>query len=66
MAGKLGMRRGIPAGRTRNWKRQMKDKQLKPSLDKDKVVPQEKRKMTPLEKALWQRYGKKPDWMKEE
>lgn len=52
------------AKRRRDFKSLMKDKQLRRSLDKDKVVPEEKRQLTDKEKMLLERYGQKPDWMK--
>jgi len=52
-----------PAGRTNAWKKNMRDKQIKPRREdeKDSVNPQEKKSPTTLEKArkrmLFQRYG---------
>lgn len=51
-----------PAKRTQKWKREMRDKQIKPRREdeKESVNPVEKRVMTPYEKALFVRYGIKP------
>jgi len=59
------LKRGRYAGRTKNWKEQMRDKQIKPRREdeKESVKPTEKRVMTELEKVYFVRYGKKPDWM---
>ena len=55
-----------PARRKPGFKEKMKDKQMKPSLDKDKTVPEEKKlekivdfveNPTARQKMLFQRYG---------
>lgn len=48
----------------KGFKAKIKDKQIKPRREeeKDYVVPEEKRKMTPYEKMLFVRYGTKPEW----
>ena len=54
------MPRGKPAQRKRGFKEKMKDKQIRPSLDKDKVVPEEKKYTEEQKKIFIQRFGYDP------
>jgi len=53
------MERGKSATRRRGFKEKMKDKQIKPSIDKDKVDIEEKQAVAPTEKEkmFFNRYG---------